>query len=235
VFNSLPPPRPYRPTHPRLSSRCVQGNQEWCGIILFFIFNIFDTIGRYLPGYIRLYNESGLMVGAWVHPLAPSPLAGSGVAFFLFAPSLSTPFLGRACWPVRFPPSSSPPPHPTLVVVCLLSCPTCAASRTCVVGMVLPLLCIWQVVTLLRFGLVPIWILCVRGHHVFGNDLFVAALMVVFSFTNGYNASLGMMYGPRKVRSKCSCFVPVSLKTLLCPPTPCNVVSLSSLLFVCCR
>ena len=41
----------------------TQGSQEWCGIILFFIFNIFDTIGRYGPGYFVLYSEKGLLVG----------------------------------------------------------------------------------------------------------------------------------------------------------------------------
>lgn len=42
-------------------------SSEWCGIILFFIFNIFDTIGRYMPGYIRLYNETGLTVCGSAH------------------------------------------------------------------------------------------------------------------------------------------------------------------------
>ena len=56
-----------------------------------------------------------------------------------------------------------------------------------------------QIATLLRFALVPLWVLCAHANGVFGNDLFVAVLMAVFALTNGYNASLGMMYGPRKV------------------------------------
>ncbi len=48
--------------------------------------------------------------------------------------------------------------------------------------------------------MVPLWVLCAHAHGVFANDLFVALLMAVFAFTNGYNASLGMMYGPMKVQ-----------------------------------
>jgi hypothetical protein len=39
----------------------AQGD-SWCTIILFFIFNIFDTIGRYAPGYLVVFNEKGLVV-----------------------------------------------------------------------------------------------------------------------------------------------------------------------------
>jgi hypothetical protein len=44
------------------ASSLLQGNEEWCGIILFFIFSIFDTLGRYAPGWVLLFKESTVPV-----------------------------------------------------------------------------------------------------------------------------------------------------------------------------
>ena len=55
------------------------------------------------------------------------------------------------------------------------------------------------VLSTLRFLLVPVFVLCATSsYNPFDRDLFVLALMLVFSLSNGYCSSLGMMYGPAR-------------------------------------
>lgn len=51
-----------------------------------------------------------------------------------------------------------------------------------------------------RFILYPMFILCIHP-KVFVNDLWAVVLMAIFALSNGYIASLGMMYGPGFVDS----------------------------------
>ncbi len=39
-----------------------QSGDEWWSIMLFFVFNIFDTVGRYAPGYLKLFSPGTLWV-----------------------------------------------------------------------------------------------------------------------------------------------------------------------------
>jgi hypothetical protein len=60
---------------------------------------------------------------------------------------------------------------------------------------------VWlQIAAIVRFVLIPAWVACDYANGMFGNDIFVLFLMIVFSISNGYIASLGMMFGPSKVR-----------------------------------
>jgi equilibrative nucleoside transporter 1/2/3 len=51
-------------------------------------------------------------------------------------------------------------------------------------------------VTLARFALLPLFLGCALRWAGFMGDPFAFGVMVVFAFTNGYFASLGMMHGP---------------------------------------
>lgn len=42
----------------------LQKHHDWWSVMLFFIFNIFDTIGRYAPGAIKVFPEKTLWVRA---------------------------------------------------------------------------------------------------------------------------------------------------------------------------
>jgi hypothetical protein len=116
-----------------------QGTKDWWSVILFFIFNIFDTVGRYSPGLCKLFSERFLVASASLLGAVP-----------LF---LAVYFAVRAC----------------------------------------------QIPSLGRLVFVPLFIGAVYWHGGFQNDVYVALVMVVFSLSNGYVASLSMMYGPAKV------------------------------------
>lgn len=60
-----------------------------------------------------------------------------------------------------------------------------------------------QIPSLLRIGFIPLFIGSVYWGGIFQNDVFTAVVMLFFSLTNGYIASLGMMYGPARVRDDC--------------------------------
>jgi Nucleoside transporter len=117
----------------------VQGTKDWWSVILFFIFNIFDTVGRYSPGLCKLFSERFLVVR-------------------------------------------------TPVYLCVMK------------GLIMPVVVRPQIPSLGRLVFVPLFIGAVYWHGGFQNDVYVALVMVVFSLSNGYIASLSMMYGPAKVR-----------------------------------
>lgn len=56
--------------------------------------------------------------------------------------------------------------------------------------------------TVLRSGLIIILVGCARSWSSGFNDLTALLIFILFSFTNGYFASLAMMNGPQQVRSK---------------------------------